>query len=159
VKELGVDSVTDDSNGVVGSESGEAIDEGPGKGGGTDLMALAEDSGNSEGGTEGLATDSGSEMFLAIIVVDGELSMSVELIVGELMVRGPRGEKEKSGSTKIIGGPGIGSAGTTGWGTGIAMSSPERGRGTACTTSSLGAGTTCSPGPVTTGSTGSGTAT
>jgi hypothetical protein len=89
VRVLGVDSVTDDSNDVVGSVSGEAIGEGPGKGAGADLMGLAKASGNSEGGTEGLATDSGREVFMAIIVVDGVLSMSVELKLGELIVGEP----------------------------------------------------------------------
>jgi hypothetical protein len=68
VRVLGVDSVTDDSNDVVGSDSGEPLGEteGPGKGSGTDLTDL----GSSEDTREGLDTDLGSEVFLAIIVVD-----------------------------------------------------------------------------------------
>jgi hypothetical protein len=89
VRVLGVDSVTDDSNDIVGSDSGGPIGEGPGKGGGTDLIDLAEETGNSEDTREGLATDSGSGMFLEVIIgdTDGRLSISEgELIVGE-----PRG--------------------------------------------------------------------
>jgi hypothetical protein len=69
--------VTDDSSDVVGNVSGERIGEGPGKDG-TDLA------GNSEDTTEGLATDSGSEILLAILVVETDKVVSAgELIVGE----------------------------------------------------------------------------
>jgi hypothetical protein len=72
---LGVDSVTHDD--VVGSVSGALIGEGPGNGGG-------EDTGNPGGTTEGLATDSGRWIFLAILVGDTDRVVStVGLIVGE----------------------------------------------------------------------------
>ena len=82
VRELGVDSVTDDSSVVVvGSVSGERMGEGSGKGGGT---GLTEGTGNSDGTTEGLATDSGSEIRPAILVVDTVRVVSPgELMVGE----------------------------------------------------------------------------
>jgi hypothetical protein len=51
--------VTDVSSDVVGSVSGERMGEGPGKGGGTDLTEVTDDS---EDTTEGPATDSGSGM-------------------------------------------------------------------------------------------------
>jgi len=78
---LAVDSVTDDSNDVVGSVTGEGMGEGLGKDGGTDLTG---ETGNSEDRTEGLATDAGSRIFLAILVVDTVRVVSAgELIVGE----------------------------------------------------------------------------
>jgi len=80
VRVLGVDSVTDDSSDVVGSVSGERMGEGPGKGG-TDLTEVT---GNSEDTTDRLATDSGSGILLAILVVDTLRVVSTgELIVGE----------------------------------------------------------------------------
>jgi hypothetical protein len=55
--------------------------EGPGKGGGTDLTGKT---GNSEDTTERLATDSGSGISLAILVVDEDRVVSTgELIVEE----------------------------------------------------------------------------
>jgi hypothetical protein len=73
--------VTDDSSDVVGSVSGERMGEGPGKGGGTDLTG---ETGNSEDTTERLATDSGSGISLAILVVDTDRVVSTgELIVEE----------------------------------------------------------------------------
>jgi hypothetical protein len=55
--------------------------DGPGKGGGTDL---AEETDNSEDTTERLATDSGSGILLAILVVEIDRVVSPgELIVGE----------------------------------------------------------------------------
>ena len=45
--ELGVDSVTDDNNDVVGSESGRPMGEGPGKDDGMELMDLVDDIGRS----------------------------------------------------------------------------------------------------------------
>jgi hypothetical protein len=68
---LGVDSVTVDNNVVVGSVSGQPMDEGPGKDGGIELMDLVEDNGrsgwtsirsdgNSLARREGLDKDSGS---------------------------------------------------------------------------------------------------
>jgi hypothetical protein len=119
---VGVDSVTDDSNDVVGSdsgrpmseglgrddvlgsESGRLIDEGPGRDGGIDLIIDLTDSaegagrtGTTAGGsgsdsalnsvcrTDGLDTDSGSRVCLAIIVVesDGMLSISEGELVEE----------------------------------------------------------------------------
>lgn len=78
---LGVDSVTVDSSDVVGRVSGEPMGEGLGKEGGTDLT---EETGNSEDTTGGLATDSGSEIFLAIQVVGTDRVVSTgELMVGE----------------------------------------------------------------------------
>ncbi len=74
VRVLGVDSVTVDSNVVVGSVSGERMGEGPGN----------DDTGNSVDTTEGLATDSGRWIFLAILVGDTDRVVSTEgLIVGE----------------------------------------------------------------------------
>ena len=70
--------MTDDSSDVVGSVGGEGMGDGPGKG------DLTEGAGSSEDTTEGLATDSGSEMFLAMLVVDRDRVLSTgELIVGE----------------------------------------------------------------------------
>jgi hypothetical protein len=92
VRVLGVDSVAEDSNDVIGSVSGERMGEGPGKGGTTDL-SLVEITGD-EGAGEGLNTDAGSSVSLAIIIVDidGVLSMSV----GVLVVRGQRIERENT---------------------------------------------------------------
>lgn len=87
VRLLGVDSVTDDSNDVVGSDSGGPMDEGPGRDERTDLGGLAGETGSSGATTEGLDTDSGSSMFRAIVIVDtdGVLSMSEgELVEGEI---------------------------------------------------------------------------
>jgi len=70
--------VTDDSSDVVGSVGGEGMGDGPGK------VDLTEGAGNSEDTTEGLATDSGSEIFLAMLVVDRDRVVSTgELIVEE----------------------------------------------------------------------------
>lgn len=65
---LGVDSVV--NNNVVGSESGSPMGEGPGKGGAADLTDIAEGSDDSEGAREELITDGGSEVSLAITIVD-----------------------------------------------------------------------------------------
>jgi hypothetical protein len=78
---LGVDSVTDDSSDVVGSVSGERMGEGPGKGGGTDLTEVT---GNSEDTTERLATDSGSGILLAILVVDTDRAGSSAVTNGDV---------------------------------------------------------------------------
>jgi hypothetical protein len=68
---------------------------GPGKGGGTDLTEVA---GNSEDATERLATDSGSGIRLAILVLDKvRVVHTCELIVG---VR--RTEIELSGEFKLL---------------------------------------------------------
>lgn len=96
VIELGVDSVTDDSSDVVGSESGGPMGEGPGKGSGTELIEVTEGTGrrgvtagrsegNSVDKTEGLNTDPGSEMPLAILVVEtvGMLSISEGELIAE----------------------------------------------------------------------------
>jgi hypothetical protein len=95
VRVLGVDSVIEGNNDVVGSESGAPMGEGPGKGGTADLTDLAEVTGD-EGAGEGLNTDAGRGMSLAIIVVDidGVLSMSE----GALVVGEPRGYKGNSRS-------------------------------------------------------------
>ena len=78
---LGVDSATDDSSDVVGSTSGERMGEGPGNGGGTDLTV---ETGNSENTAERFATDSGSGILLAILVVDTDRVVSTgDLMVGE----------------------------------------------------------------------------
>jgi len=162
---LGVDSVTVVV--IVGNDSGGPMGEGPGKGGGTNLIGLAEDGGrcgtaagrsgrNSIDRREGLDTeDSGRATPLAIIVVetDGVLSMSV----GELIVeKSSSGYMANSGSLKITGGSGIGSTVTVGSGTGICTSSTGGG---GVTISSPGGGTTPSTGWMMTCSTGSGTAT
>ena len=88
VRVVGVDSVIEGNNDVVGSESGGPMGEGPGKGGTADLTKLAEVTGD-EGAGEGLNTDAGRGTSLAIIVVDidGVLSMSE----GALVVGEPRG--------------------------------------------------------------------
>ena len=95
VRVLGVESVIEGNNDVVGSDSGAPMDEGPGKGGTADL---AESTGD-EGAGEGLNMDAGRGMSLAIIVVDidgvlSELSMSE----GALVVGEPRGYKGNSRS-------------------------------------------------------------
>lgn len=85
VRVLGVDSVIDD---IDGSVSEGPMGEGPGKGGRTDLIDLAGETGNSDATREGLGTDSGSRMFLALVIVDidGVLSMSeVSMSEGELV--------------------------------------------------------------------------
>jgi hypothetical protein len=88
VRLLGVDSVTDDSNDVVDSDSGGPMGEGPGRDDTTDLGGLAGETGSSDATREGLDTDSGSPMFRAIVIVDtdgGVLSMSEgELVEGEI---------------------------------------------------------------------------
>jgi hypothetical protein len=93
VRLLGVDSVTDDSNDVVDSDSGGPMGEGPGRDDTTDLGGLAGgglagETGSSDATREGLDTDSGSSMFRAIVIVDtdgGVLSMSEgELVEGEI---------------------------------------------------------------------------
>ena len=161
---LGVDSVTVVV--IVGNDSGGPMGEGPGKGGGTNLIGLAEDGGrcgtvagrserNSIDRREGLDTeDSGSATSLAIIVVetDGVLSMSV----GELIVEKSSGYMTNPGSMKVTGGSGIGSTVTVGSGTAICTSSTGGG---GVTISSPGGGTTPSTGWMMTCSTGSGTAT
>jgi hypothetical protein len=121
--------------------------EGPGKGGGTDLTEVT---GNSEDTTERLATDSGSGILLAILVVDTDRAGStVELIVGE-----GGGYRGNSRGISIIGGLAIGSTTTTGSGMGIDISSPAGGRGTACTSSSAGVRSASSTGSVMIRSTG-----
>jgi hypothetical protein len=65
VRVLGVDSVIEGNNDVVGSESGAPMGEGLGKGGTADLINLAEATGD-EGAGEGLNTDAGRGVSLAI---------------------------------------------------------------------------------------------
>ena len=75
---LGVDSVTDVSSDVVGSDSGERMGEGPGKGGGTDLTEVTD---NSEDTTD---SGSGIRLALLILVVDKvRVVPTGELAVGE----------------------------------------------------------------------------
>lgn len=101
---LGVDSVTDDNNDVVGSDPGWPMGEGPGKDGGIELMDLVEDTGrsgsavglsddNSLARREGLEKDSGSGMFLALTLLDlektvGMLPMSEGELTVEMSSRG-----------------------------------------------------------------------
>ena len=160
---LAVDSVTVVV--VVGNDTGGPMGEGPGRGGGTNLIGLVESGGrcgtaagrsaerNSVDRREGLDTeDSGSATSLAVIAVetDGVPSMSEgELIVGESC-----GYMATPGSTKITGRSGIGSTVTVGSGTGICTSSAGGG---GATISSPGVGTTPSTGWTMTCSTGSGT--
>lgn len=91
VMELGVDSVTVDNNVVVGRVSGRPMDEGPGKDGGIELRDLVEDTGRrgrtaglSDGNSlpmrEGLDTDPGSGMSLALTLV------ALEVVVGMLPI-------------------------------------------------------------------------
>jgi hypothetical protein len=86
-------AVTEDSNDVVSSVSGERMGDRPGKGGTTDLLGLAEITGD-EGVGEGLNMDAGSSVSLATIIVDidGVLCMSVGALVvgGRLVARDTR---------------------------------------------------------------------
>ena len=94
---LGVDSVIEGNNDVIGSESGAPMDQGPGKGSMADLTDLAESTGD-EGAGEGLNTDAERGMSLAIIVVDiDRVPSTLEgvLVVGE--PRGYRGKGERCG--------------------------------------------------------------
>jgi hypothetical protein len=81
VRELGVNSVTDDSSDVVGSVSSKQMGEGPGKGGRTDFTEVTD---NSEDTTERLATDSGSGILLAILVVDTDRAGSSAVTNGDV---------------------------------------------------------------------------
>lgn len=101
---LGVDSVTDDNNVVVGIESGGGMGEGPGKDAAIELMDLVEvngrsgwtisrSDGNSSARREGLDTDSGSSTFLALTLlileeVVGMLPMSEGELTEEMSSRG-----------------------------------------------------------------------
>jgi hypothetical protein len=78
VRELAVDSVTDNSSNVVSSVSGERMGEGRGEGGRTDLTEVTD---NSEYTTERLATDPGSGILLVILIVDTDrVGSTVELV-------------------------------------------------------------------------------
>ncbi len=95
---LGVDSVTDVNNDVVGSDSGRPMGEGPGKDGGIELMDLVEEIGrsgstvglsddNSLARREGLDKDSGSGMFLALTLLTLEETVGMlPMSEGELTV-------------------------------------------------------------------------
>ena len=98
---LGVDSVTDDNNVVVGIESGGAMGEGRGKDDGIELMDLVEvngrsgwtigrSDGNSLARREEPDTDSGSSIFLALTLeeVVGMLPMSEGELTEEMSSRG-----------------------------------------------------------------------
>jgi hypothetical protein len=89
VRVLRVDSATDESNDVIGSVSGVAIGEGPGKGSGADLRDLGDETGKSEGTREGLATDPGSGTSLAIAIVDTDEDVVLSMSEGELIVGEP----------------------------------------------------------------------
>jgi hypothetical protein len=121
--------MTDVSTDVVGSVSGERMGEGPGEGGGTDLTEVT---GNSEDTTERLATDSGSGIRAAILLVD-----KVRVVpTGKLVGRGRRIERDSgyfSYWRPVIA--------TTGSGMGIDISSPARGMGTDISAPAHGRGT------------------
>ena len=73
--------MTDISSDVVDSVSGERMGEGPGKGGGTDLTEVTDDSKDM---IEGPATDSGSGMRMGVLVVVKVRAVPTgELVVGE----------------------------------------------------------------------------
>ena len=73
--------MTDVSSDVVDSVSGERMGEGPGKGGGTDLTEVTDDS---EDMIEGPTTDSGSGMCAGVLVVVKVRAVPTgELVVGE----------------------------------------------------------------------------
>ena len=94
VRVLGVDSVIEGNNDVVGSESGAPMGEGLGKGGTADLINLAEATGD-KGAGEGLNTDAGRGVSLAIIVVDIDGVLSVlSMSEGALVVGAPRIQRE-----------------------------------------------------------------
>ena len=101
---LGVDSVTVDNSVVVGRVSGRPMDEGPGNDGGIELRDLVEDierrgrtaglsDDNSVARREGLDTDPGSGMSLALTLVTleevvGMLPMSEGELTVEMSSRG-----------------------------------------------------------------------